>query len=59
MNSTECTDYDVRLTGGSGNNTGTLEVCINQYWSTVCRQPFDREDAIVMCASLGFQRYGE
>ena len=58
MNSPECTGNDVRLTGGS-NNSGTVEICINQYWSTVCHQGFDKEDASVVCAALGFQKYGK
>ena len=53
VNSPECSDNDIRLTGGS-NNSGTIEICINQYWSTVCHQ----EDASVVCAALGFQKYG-
>ena len=59
MNSQGCADYDVRLTGGDRNNTGTLEICINQYWSTVCLNYFRKEDASVVCAGLDFQRYGK
>ena len=58
LNSPECSNNDIRLTGGSKNNTGTVEICINQLWSTVCEQYFDREDSSTVCAALGFQRYG-
>ena len=55
----ECANFDVRLTGGSSNNTGIVEICINQLWSSVCFQYFDKEDASVVCAALGFQRFGK
>ena len=55
----ECINFDVRLTGGSSNNTGAVEICINQLWSSVCRQGLDKQDVAVVCAALGFQRYGK
>ena len=54
-----CANLDIRLTGGSSNNTGTVEICVNQVWSTVCHQGLGNGDASVVCAALGFQRHGK
>ena len=50
----DCSDGDVRLTGGSS-NWGRLEVCINHAWGTVCNNNnrFSRDEALVVCRQLG------
>ena len=48
-----CSDGDVRLSGGSSSNQGLLEVCINHAWGTVCNNRFSSEEALVACRQLG------
>ena len=48
-----CSDGDVRLSGGSSSNQGRLEVCINHAWGTVCNNGFSSEEALVACRQLG------
>ena len=48
-----CSDGDVRLSGGSSSNQGLLEVCINHAWGTVCNDRFSSDEALVVCRQLG------
>ena len=48
-----CSDGDVRLSGGGSSNQGRLEVCINHAWGTVCNNGFSSEEALVACRQLG------
>ncbi|XP_019849591.1 PREDICTED: deleted in malignant brain tumors 1 protein-like [Amphimedon queenslandica] len=52
-----CVSGDVRLVGGSAENEGRLEVCINQLWGTVCSQQWDIKDTRVACKQLGYQEF--
>lgn len=54
-----CTDEEVRLVGGPSTNKGRLEVCQNKEWATVCDHHFWVQESTVVCAQLGFQRYGK
>ena len=49
-----CTDGDIRLVGGESENEGTIEVCYNHVWGTVCSQFWSSLDANVACRQLGF-----
>lgn len=61
-----CTDGDVRLVGGSTEYEGRLELCINRMWGTICRRYYyyyyssywDLNDAKVVCRQLGHQELG-
>lgn len=53
-----CSDGDLRLFGGVTNNEGTLEMCLDQRWGTVCDDLFDNSDAKVACRKLGYQAEG-
>eukprot|EP00731_Ephydatia_muelleri_P036912 Em0353g1a len=53
-----CPDGEVRLVGGASNNTGTVQVCMNQRFGTICDDYFDNNAAQVVCSALGFQRGG-
>ena len=53
-----CNSGDLRLFGGQADNEGTLELCLNQAWGTVCDDLWDNNDAKVACRKLGFQAEG-
>ena len=53
---------DVRLVGSVNMTEGRLEICVNDYWGTVCNDGandvFDRNAAEVVCRQLGFPESG-
>ncbi len=48
-------DIDLRLVDGLEDNEGRVEIFYNGEWGTVCSDKFDQEDAVVICASLGYR----
>ena len=51
---------NVRLVDGGGNMTeGRLEICVNEFWGTVCNDGFERNAVIVVCRQLGFPESGK
>ena len=62
---TDCATGDVRLIGTEnvveGTREGTVELCVNAAWGTVCNDIFfDSIDAGVVCQQLGgFYREGK
>ena len=54
-----CCDGDMRLVGGSSDNEGRVEVCVNDTWGTVCDDGWGDDDASVVCARLGYSSTGE
>ena len=54
-----CNDGDIRLVGGTLEEEGRVEVCMNEDWGTVCDDSFTTVDAIVVCVQLGYSRYSE
>lgn len=50
----EC--YDIRLTDGRSNMEGRVEVQYEGVWGTVCNKNWDKNDADVVCRTLGFDR---
>ncbi len=51
-------DGNLWLPGGSTWREGTVEVCYNGVWSTVCDSNFGVEEAKVVCTQLGYDPVG-
>ncbi|KAH9508810.1 hypothetical protein Btru_050114 [Bulinus truncatus] len=47
----------VRLAGQGDSTTGRVEIYANGQWGTICDDTWDDNDARVVCAMLGFNRY--
>ena len=54
-----CRDGDIRLTGGSSEREGTVEVCSDQTWGMVSGLGWGEKDARVVCRQMQFQVVGE
>ena len=61
-----CSTGDVRLVGGENEYEGTVEVCFNQVWGSICGHYrryyynyWDVQDGNVVCGQLGHQRLGK
>ena len=53
-----CTTGDTRLIRGDTSNEGTIEICINGVWGTICDDLWDNREAQVACRDLGYQAEG-
>ena len=49
----------VSLIGGLIPEEGTVEVCMNGVWSSVCQWNWDYKDAFVVCRQLGYPATGK
>ena len=57
VNSSNCTTGSVRLVGGSNEDEGRVEFCVNKAWSSVCTSSgWNRQAARVVCNQLGDNR---
>ena len=56
---TGCTDGDIRLTGGSSEIEGTVEICHDQTWGMVSGLGWGEEDARVTCRQLQLPEDGD
>ena len=55
MNTTSiCTNGSVYLTGGSSESEGTVQLCYNNEFGTVCDDLWNDNDADVVCQQLGY-----
>ena len=48
----------VRLIDGLIPEEGTVEVCVNAVWGSVCDSSWDYKDAFVVCRQLGYPATG-
>lgn len=46
--------FQVKLSDGTSQNSGRLEVRFKNIWGTVCNEGFDIHDADVACRMLGY-----
>ena len=53
-----CTNGEVKLIGGPKENEGTVQVCLNNRFGTICDENFNSVAAGVVCSSLGYPREG-
>ncbi len=51
-----CTDGQIRLADGDGENQGRVEICFDNQYGTICDYQWDNSDAAVVCGQLGFSR---
>ncbi len=49
-----CQAGDIRLVGGQIEQEGTVEVCYDGTWGTVCRNGWNNIDAYIVCKTLGY-----
>ena len=49
----------VRLIDGLIPEEGTVEVCMDGMWGSVCHSSWDYKDAFVVCRQLGYPATGE
>ena len=52
-----CTEGSVRLFGSTARN-GTVQVCVNQTWGSICDRNWNSQDALVICRQFGFTTFG-
>ena len=55
----DCMNGTVRLIGGQSNAEGTVEICVDGVWGSVCDDSWGWDDAAVVCQQLGFQGASE
>ena len=56
---TNCTNGKVRLVFGASEREGTVEICINNLWGTICDTSWGNPEAEVVCKQLGFSSSGK
>lgn len=55
----DCLDGDIQLVGGPTPQEGTVQICANSVWGSVCHRSWNTPDANVACFQLGYQPVGK
>ena len=55
----DCADGSVRLVGGLVDSEGTVEICQNGSWNSLCPSGWGYQEAFVVCRQLGLPATGE
>ena len=58
MPHTGCIYGSIQLVGGSNQYEGTVQLCKNDEWGTVCDYRWDSREAQVVCRQLGYDYDG-
>lgn len=53
-----CTDGEIRLMGGTSYTEGRVELCRGGIWGTVCDDFWSSIDARVVCSQLQYPTFG-
>lgn len=53
-----CENGALRLVSGEVSTEGTVQLCVNRAWSTVCSAGWGNDEANVVCRQLGFGSEG-
>ena len=53
-----CTHGSTQLVHGSTAREGTVEICVDGIWGSICDNGWDSRDAQVVCHQLGFVIFG-
>ena len=56
--SSNCTHGDIKLLGGTTEYEGSIEVCVNGIWGTICDRSWSSNDALVACTQAGYPGQG-
>ena len=54
-----CEEGAVRLSSGTNESNGRVEICRHRTWGAVCSDDWDERDAEVVCRQLGFNPKGD
>ena len=47
-------DGEINLINGKYPSEGTIQICVDNQWGTVCDDLWDQTDATIVCNSLGY-----
>ena len=53
-----CNDGDLKLVGGTSENEGRLEVCLNRRWGTIDGEGWTDTETEAACNQLGYSTSG-
>ena len=53
-----CSNGEVRLIGGPSIYNGTVELCLEGVWGSICHGGWDVNEANIVCKQLGFSSAG-